>query len=57
MPIQVADTHVAAAAEPQHAPSSGNGELEIILSTGHRVVVRGDADAAALRAALEVLGR
>lgn len=57
VPIHVADTSVAAAAEPQRSPRPGDGELEITLSGGHRVVVRGDADAAALRVALEVLGR
>lgn len=33
------------------------GSLEIQLAGGHRLVVRGAADAAALRVALEVLGR
>ncbi|MFV8834332.1 IS66-like element accessory protein TnpA [Aquisalimonas sp. APHAB1-3] len=57
VPIHVADTPVAAATEPKRSPTSGNGELEITLSGGHRVVVRGDADGAALRVVLEVLSR
>mgnify|MGYP006265966561 CR=1 FL=1 len=55
VPIQVADTQVAAAAELQRSPRPGDRELEITLSGGHRVVVRGEADSAALRMVLEVL--
>ena len=57
VPIHVAEAPVAAAAERQRSPRPGDGELEITLNGGHRVVVRGDADGAALRVALEVLSR
>ena len=57
MPVHVADAPVAATAEPPGSPRppSAGGEVAIHLSGGHRVVVRGDADHAALRVALEVL--
>ncbi|WP_435106806.1 IS66-like element accessory protein TnpA [Arhodomonas sp. AD133] len=58
VPIQVADPPTATA-EPLRSPRprSGDGEVEIELRGGHRVVVRGGGDAEALRVALEVLGR
>ena len=58
MPVHVADAPVAETAElpVSPRPQPADGEVEIRLSGGHRVVVRGDADHGALRVALEVLG-
>lgn len=43
--------------QPEVKGAAPSGSLEIQLAAGHRLVVRGVADAAALRVVLEVLGR
>lgn len=42
---------------PEAVTKAPGGEVDILLRSGHRVVVRGDADVAVLRTVLEVLGR
>lgn len=60
VPIQVTAPEAsgissAATTEPV-AREAQTGELEITLRSGHRLVLRGPVDTAALRVALEVLG-
>lgn len=56
LPVRLAASEPPAA-QPEVKGAAPSGSLEIQLSAGHRLVVRGAADAAALRVALEVLGR
>lgn len=58
VPVHMAESAVAPGGAYRSARMSPpGGEVEITLSGGHRVVVRGAGDCQALRVALEVLGR
>lgn len=58
VPIRVAASAPCAPTPlPEAESRTSESGVDILLRSGHRVVVRGDADVAVLRTVLEVLGR